>query len=88
VDPVIVKDEQLHLAFEPILPGWLFTEDGKVRFKFLGECTVTYHNPKRLDTFRDGLLPREIVLHTEDRNPVEVSGHVIGPPYATMVRDG
>lgn len=70
------------------MPGWLFTEDGRIRFTFLGNCIVTYHNPERMDTFRDGFLPRKIVLHTEDKNTVEASGHVIGPPYATMVRDG
>ena len=42
---------ELQLRFTPILPGWLFTEEGQVNFTFLGEIAVTYHNPNKVDTW-------------------------------------
>jgi hypothetical protein len=86
--PFFMQDGHLCLALRPVLPGWLFDEDGKVTFKFLGRCDVTYHNPQRLDTFRAGLRPHKIILYTEDEHAIELSGDVIGAPYATKVREG
>ena len=42
---------QLQLALQPVLPGWLFTEEGTVNFTFLGGVSVTYHNPAKVDTW-------------------------------------
>jgi hypothetical protein len=87
--PFFVKDGQLHLAFRPVLPGWLFDASGTVKFSFLGSCEVVYHNPSKLDTFQDGgLEPEGITLHTADRQTVEIKGGVIGAPQAEMVRAG
>ncbi len=86
--PFVVREDQLQLIFTPILPGWLFKADGTLSFKFLGHCTVTYHNPSRADTFTDEVHLRQIVLHTETAESVEIAGEVIGPEYAALVRDG
>jgi hypothetical protein len=43
--PFRLENGQLVLAIEPILPGWLFKEDGTFTFRFLGMCDVTLHNP-------------------------------------------
>ncbi len=51
LQPFVVREGQLCLSLRPILPGWLFTEEGALSFQFLGNCMVTYHNPGRLDTF-------------------------------------
>jgi hypothetical protein len=86
--PFFMQDGQLCLSLRPVLPGWLFAEDGTVTFKFLGYCEVTYHNPHRLDTFTGGLRPHKIALYTEDEHAIVLTGDVIGPPYATKVREG
>jgi hypothetical protein len=87
--PFFLQDGKLHLAFRPVLPGWLFDESGTVSFNFLGSCRVIYHNPQRLDTFTDGgLEPRKLILHTTDGRRMERSGGVIGPPVAEMIRSG
>jgi hypothetical protein len=86
--PFFVRDGQLCLALKPALPSWLFDAQDQVRFTFLGACQVTYHNPRRLDTFQEGLEPQKIVLHTQqDGQTVELGGVVIAP-YAEMVREG
>jgi hypothetical protein len=59
-----------------------------VSFKFLGNCTVTYHNLERLDTFKPGMQARKITLRTRDGRSIEFASDVIGAPYAAMVRDG
>ncbi len=88
VQPFFIKDGALHLALKPALPGWLFDDAGTVTAAFLGQCTVTYHNPHKRDTFAADVQARATVLHLTDGKTVEIAGHVIGPPYATQVRDG
>ena len=87
--PFFVRDGELSLAFKPALPGWLFDETGKVAFTFLGCTRVTYYNPGKVDTFRNGgPNVRRVVLHTQDRGQIELSCSIIGAPYAEMVRTG
>jgi hypothetical protein len=86
--PFFVRDGELHLAFRPVLPGWLFTEDGRVSFRFLGNCTVTYYNSQRRPTFGAGVQAHKIALHMRDGRRIELSGDVIGAPYAALVRAG
>jgi hypothetical protein len=84
-----VEDGQLCLAFRPALPGWLFDAEGKVSFTFLGQVTVTYHNPGRLDIYPDnGRSARLLILHLPDGSQVESAEGIIGEPYARMVRAG
>lgn len=42
----------LQLTLSPIIPGWLFPENGKLSFTFLGSIAVTYVNPDRKDTWK------------------------------------
>jgi hypothetical protein len=86
--PFLVQDGQLVLALRPALPGWLFSESGQVSFRFLGCCQVTYHNPRRLDTFAPGMQIQRIVLHQSHHNSILVPGPVVPAPFAEMVRDG
>ena len=86
--PFLVSGGELQLKLSPALPGWFFTDPGIVSFRFLGHCDVTYHNPRRLDTYADGIEPRRIVLWPSDSESVGVEGHTIGAPYAEMVRSG
>jgi hypothetical protein len=86
--PFSVQEGRLCLSLKPLLPGWLFSEDGTITFRFLNRCTVTYHNPKRLDTYREGVYPTRVALALEDGSAVELEGEAIGSPYAAMIRDG
>ncbi len=85
--PFRLQNEQLQLWLEPKLPDWLFDEEGKIRFTFLGTCDVTYFNPSGKKTYRQDSKIRRIQLHMENE-VVDIQGPVIESPYASMVRDG
>jgi hypothetical protein len=84
--PFFIQDGYLCLALQPSLPGWLFSESGELSFRFLGSCTVTYHNPQRVDTHT--LCAQRTVLHMPEGQSIEIGGNIIGLPYAVMVREG
>jgi hypothetical protein len=84
--PFFMRAGQLALALRPVLPSWLFDEAGQVSFKFLGYCTVVYHNPERRDLLGD--LANKLTLETQDGQTVNLAGGVIGAPHAAMVRAG
>jgi hypothetical protein len=86
--PFTLQDGQLCLAFKPALPGWLFKPDGTLSFRFAGSCTVTYHNPDRLDTYLQKMQVRRMVLQTAHSETVEVRGATLGAVHAAMVRQG
>ncbi|MBN1890326.1 MAG: hypothetical protein JW850_20195 [Thermoflexales bacterium] len=86
--PFRVQDGQLCLALKPALPAWLFDAEGTIAFRFLGSCTVSYHNPDRLDTFRKGVRLGKLTLHTRAGQTVEYAGGLIRAPHAAMVRQG
>jgi hypothetical protein len=73
---------------EPILPGWLFTEDGKVSFKFLGRCIITYHNPQRLHTYTGEVYLQKYILQYKDEKIIEIDEKTLGAPFAGDIRDG
>ncbi len=84
--PFDMVDGELVLTFQPLLPGWLFKTDGTFKFKLLGSCDVTLHNPSRKDTF--GIKPVSIRLKTYSGEIITVDGNSIGSPYAGMAREG
>ncbi|MCD6196230.1 MAG: cellobiose phosphorylase [Staphylothermus sp.] len=86
--PFIMNNGELLLTFKPALPGWLFDEEGKVSFNFLGKCMVTYHNPSKKDTWKLDLNKSRIILHLRDGESIEVNGNTIRGELALMVRNG
>ncbi|MBC7108890.1 cellobiose phosphorylase [Pyrococcus woesei] len=86
--PFTFENGELRLTFAPALPGWLFDEEGKVSFNFLGKCRVTYHNPAKKDTWKLDLNKAKIILHLEDGSRVEVNGNTLRGEHALMVREG
>jgi hypothetical protein len=48
--PFISTKDGLQLKLEPVLPSWLFDDDGKISFTFLGAVNVTYINPSMVNT--------------------------------------
>jgi len=86
-NPFFIDHGELCLRFRPALPDWLFDESGKLSFTFLGQCQVTYFNPLRENTFVETMQIRSMIIYS-DTGQVEIQGGVIGPPYATLVREG
>ena len=90
------KEGRLELAFEPILPSWLFTSKAKglfaartYSFKLFAKILVTYHNPKLKDTFGpQGVKAQKIVLSYPDRQVIELAGGVLSEVNAMEVREG
>jgi hypothetical protein len=76
------------LKFAPALPGWLFTADGTITFKFLGQCVVTLRNPQRIDTFTGEVQIRRIELTDRAGERTEMAGGIIGTPWAARIRSG
>lgn len=87
-NPFTIRDGKLTLSFNPVLPEWLFDEENKVSFNFLGRCLVTYHNPSRKNTYEMDLTKQRIVINMPEGNNVEIQGNVIDEEYAKLVRDG
>jgi hypothetical protein len=74
------------LSLRPALPGWLFSDEGKVSFRFLGCCDITYHNEAHLNTHE--LAPSRIAFEIPVDGRVEIAGPYLLSPYAEMVRNG
>lgn len=71
--PFTLDDKgKLKLQFAPKLPGWLFTDEGKVSFTFLGAVTVTYVNPKKEDTW--ALDPKKCTATSHDGKEYTAEG--------------
>lgn len=86
--PFFVENGELVLKFAPCLPGWLFDASGEISFKFLGQCSVSYHNPQRADTFQEGFSPSQIELYYHNGEVTTLSGARIPAPHAQAVRTG
>jgi len=89
IKPFILDTKgELNLQFKPILAGWLFTKKDKTySFNFLSKIKVTYHNPKRKDTFGKNLVkPQKIIFKDKDGNFREIPSETIPSPYAEQLR--
>ncbi|MFC1996865.1 cellobiose phosphorylase [Chloroflexota bacterium] len=86
--PFFIKGGQLCLQFKPILPGWLFNDEGKLSFRYMGNCWVTYHNNNKQDTYDEKIFTQKIILQLEDKRWVEIESSIISSPFAEMVRIG
>ncbi|MBC8060498.1 MAG: cellobiose phosphorylase [Clostridiaceae bacterium] len=84
-NPFAFEDEMLSLCLSPLLPGWLFDDKGEVTFKFLSTTKVTYHNPKKLDTYAAKV--EKMVLVNSKGKSIEIKGNRIGEPYASEIRN-
>ena len=86
--PFNYDNGNLYFELKPILPGWLFPESGTISFKFLGRCTVSYHNPNRLDTYSGEIYPKRYKLQYMDSQSVDIEQRILGTPFAEDIRDG
>ncbi|WP_379128022.1 cellobiose phosphorylase [Paenibacillus sp. sgz500958] len=82
-----VVDGELALTLAPALPGWLFDEQGKLSFTFLGSTAVTYHNPRRADTFGEqAAVIKHLMLEYREGTTIEVSGAMLRGNHAEALR--
>ena len=79
--PFTFENNVLQLSFKPVLPGWMFNKDDTLTSTFLGSIKVTYHNPKRLDTWT--MTPKSASFSP---NGYYVQGAVFYGGLAEMVR--
>jgi len=77
---------ELNLTFKPNLAAWLFDRDGKYSFNFLSQIRVTYHNPKRKNTFGKNAAKISKIIILENDQPIEINSATLGPLYAQKVR--
>jgi hypothetical protein len=85
--PFASSGSGLTLRFTPALPGWLFRDDGTLRFTFLGRVAVTYHNPQRKDLFPDRFRGTpKIRIRSSTGEQVEFHHGQIPEPWASRVR--
>ena len=78
------SDGALALRFAPALPSWLFDDESKVSFRFLGHITVTYYNYALVDTW-DATVKTHTLTYA-DGSTMTIAGGEIGAPYAEQVR--
>ena len=87
-NPFTIEADQLCLGFKPVLPGSFFDKEGKLSFRFLGNCHVTYHNPDKHNTYDGSIAIQKINLSTNKNEIIEIDGEVIYQPYAEKIRSG
>jgi hypothetical protein len=84
--PFHVQNGELQLSMRPILPGWLFKNDGTLSFQFLGHTRVTYHNPKNMNLCRRPA--DEIILTDWEGGVTRIAAGQLGQEHALKVRSG
>ncbi|MDD5661085.1 MAG: cellobiose phosphorylase, partial [Candidatus Omnitrophica bacterium] len=77
---------QLNLTFAPVLAGWLFNKQGEYSFNFLSQIRLTYHNPKRKNTFGKNCAKISKIIIFEDGQPTQINSSILSHPYAQKVR--
>ncbi|AIQ15656.1 cellobiose phosphorylase [Paenibacillus sp. FSL H7-0357] len=84
-----VEDGELTLALAPALPGWLFDEQANLSFTFLGGTEITYHNPKRANTFgAERAVIQNLTLVYRDGTVTAISGALLRGAEAEDLRRG
>jgi hypothetical protein len=81
------NSNELNLRFAPLLAGWLFRQDGTFSFNFLGSIRVTYHNPKRKNTFgQNAAVIKKILINHKDGSSTKLSSDTIPRRFAEQIR--
>ncbi|MNP56904.1 hypothetical protein D3C76_1516670 [compost metagenome] len=84
-----MEDGALTLSLDPVLPGWLFDEEGKLSFTFLGNTEVIYSNPKRENTFGEKKVSiQSLMLVYRNGTVTKISGAFVRGEEAEALRRG
>ena len=88
IKPFFLNEQnKLNLCLKPLLAGWLFDRKGIYSFNFLSKIQITYHNPKRKDTFgKNAVKPKRIVFKDKVQKTLEILSDTINSPYAEQIR--
>jgi hypothetical protein len=88
-EPFFLNEKgELNLRFKPSLPSWLFKRNGTYSFNFLSKIKVTYHNPKKKNTFgKNQAKIKAISFKDKDTNSINLSSEIIPPPFAQQIRE-
>jgi hypothetical protein len=86
--PFFLEGKELRFRLCPILPGWLFSEDGSLSFRMVGHTLVTYHNPSQKDLF-PGEYPSVESIHLtyDNGQSVRSTGDALGREEALAIRE-
>jgi hypothetical protein len=88
--PFISSKEGLQLKLEPVLPSWLFDDQGKFSFVFLGGVNITYHNPSMINTWGEStsVAKTTLIYETGQSLTFTQKSGVVHAPFAADVRAG
>jgi hypothetical protein len=87
IKPFLYENNALSLRLAPILASWLFCKDNTYSFRFLSTIAITYHNPKRKNTFgKNASRITRIAFCDATGEPVEIHGDTIPSPFAGQIR--
>ena len=82
-------NKKLYLKFSPMIPSWMFDQNGLFEFKFLGKTKVVYINTTKKDTFGKNCAKiSKIKLIYNNDEEVVLDGDVIVADYSYDVRNG
>lgn len=85
--PFYMKEDKLCLELKPILPAWIFDEEGKVSFNLLGKTKVTYYNRNRRNTYESFSVEKTIITFLSGEKVVLEKG-IMEEPYSRDIREG
>lgn len=85
--PFRMENGELTLELNPVLPSWMFTEDGHFSFQFLKNCKVTLHNPLRKNTYLEEVVVNRTIIRSGSEI-VTIESAVIKANYANRIRNG
>ena len=84
--PFTYEDGSLALALKPVLPSWLFKDNGTLSFTFLGSVEVIYHNKNFHNTWTTAVEYIHVTM--TDGSKHTVHGDKIEGELAKSARDG
>lgn len=77
-EPFVMKDDVLHLSFQPILPAYLIPKDGKVEARFLGSTPVIYRFGAKKDYIPGEYTVEKIAVVYKNGRTAEGAGVITG----------
>ncbi|OIJ17431.1 hypothetical protein BKP37_02720 [Anaerobacillus alkalilacustris] len=87
--PFKFENDELVCKLSPILPSWMFTDNGELSCMFLGKCELTYVNAKKVDTYGDGAAKAiEYTLTYGNGETIVVDGDTVRGTQAEDIRHG
>lgn len=85
LQPFKLRENELTLVFEPLIPGYLLGEKKQVRATFLGKIKVVYHMARAASVIPGAYKIKEYKLHYEDKT---VTKSLLQGQTALDIRNG